>query len=94
MVAVYSFCLFGGYMEKKNKRLLIDEELFRMMYQYFFYGREDLRDEICNSLEEKMNERVDRDLFTKSITAGTEEERKAYRIAYHNRKGTPKDFRY
>lgn len=30
-------------MEKKNKKMMIDEDLFRMLYQYFIYDREDLK---------------------------------------------------
>ena len=29
-------------MEKKNKKMMIDEDLFRMMYQYFIYDREEV----------------------------------------------------
>ena len=41
-------------MEKKNKKMMIDEDLFRMMYQYFIYDREDLRQEISEGLVEKI----------------------------------------
>lgn len=88
------FCLIGGKMEKKNKKMMIDEDLFRMMYQYFIYDREDLREEISEGLVEKMNRIIIRDLYTKSLTAGTDEERDSNRIAYLNRKGIPEDFRW
>ena len=84
------FCLIGGKMEKKNKKMMIDEDLFRMMYQYFIYDREVLREEICEGL----NRIIIRDLYTKSLTAGTDEERESNRIAYLNRKGIPEDFRW
>lgn len=80
-------------MEKKNKKMMIDEDLFRMMYQYFIYGREDLRQEICKGLVEKMDRLIDRDLYTKSLTASTDEERESNRVAYLNRKRIPEDFR-
>ena len=48
-------------MEKKNKKMMIDEDLFRMMYQYFIYDREDLRQEISEGLVEKMDRLIDRD---------------------------------
>ncbi|WP_370750443.1 complexin-2 [Eubacterium sp.] len=81
-------------MEKKNKKMMIDEELFRMLYQYFIYDREDLRGEIRKGLVEKMARLIDRDFYTKSLTADTDEERENNRIAYLNRKGIPEDFRW
>ena len=81
-------------MEKKNKKMMIDEDLFRMMYQYFIYDREDLRQEISEGLVEKMDRLIDRDLYTTSLTAGTDEERESNRIAYLNRKGIPEEFRW
>lgn len=81
-------------MEKKNKKMMIDEDLFRMMYQYFIYDREDLREEISEGLVEKMDRLITRDLYTKSLTVGTDEERESNRIAYLNRKGIPEDFRW
>lgn len=30
----------------ENKKMMIDEDLFRMLYQYFIFEREDLREEI------------------------------------------------
>ena len=81
-------------MEKKNKKMMIDEDLFRMMYQYFIYDREDLREEISEGLVEKMNRLIIRDLYTKSLTADTDEERESSRVAYLNRKEIPEDFRW
>ena len=81
-------------MEKKNKKMMIDEDLFRMMYQYFIYDREDLREEISEGLVEKMDRLITRDLYTKSLTTGTDEERESNRVAYLNRKGIPEEFRW
>lgn len=81
-------------MEKKNKKMMIDEDLFRMLYQYFIYDREDLREEISEGLVEKMDRLINRDLYTKSLTAGTDEERESNRVAYLNRKGIPEEFRW
>ena len=81
-------------MEKKNKKMMIDEDLFRMMYQYFIYDREDLRQEISEGLVEKMDRLIDRDLYTKSLPASTDEESESNRIAYLNRKGIPEEFRW
>lgn len=81
-------------MEKKNKKMMIDEDLFRMLYQYFIYDREDLREEISEGLVEKMDRLITRDLYTKSLIAGTYEERESNRVAYLNRKGIPEDFRW
>lgn len=74
--------------------MMIDEDLFRMMYQYFIYDREDLREEISEGLVEKMNRLIIRDLYTKSLTADTDEERESSRVAYLNRKEIPEDFRW
>lgn len=81
-------------MEKKNKKMMIDEDLFRMLYQYFIYGREDLREEISEGLVEKMDRLITRNLYTKSLIAGTDEERETSRIAYLNRKGIPENLRW
>ena len=81
-------------MEKKNKKMMIDEDLFRMLYQYFIYDREDLREEISEGLVEKMDRLITRDLYTKILIAGTDEERESNRVAYLNRKGIPEDFRW
>ena len=81
-------------MEKKNKKMMIDEDVFRMLYQYFIYGREDLREEISEGLVEKMDRLITRDLYTKSLIAGTDEERETSRIAYLNRKGIPENLRW
>ena len=78
----------------ENKRIMISEDLFRMIYQYFLCNRVDLHEDICNGLIEKMEKRIDRDLYTKSLTADTDEEKEASRIAYLNRKGIPEDFRW
>lgn len=74
--------------------MMIDEDLFRMLYQYFIYGREDLREEISEGLVEKMDRLITRDLYTKSLIAGTDEERETSRIAYLNRKGIPENLRW
>lgn len=81
-------------MEKKNKKMMIDEDLFRMLYQYFIYGREDLREEISEGLVEKMDRLITRNLYTKSLIAGTDEERETSRIAYLNRKGIPENLHW
>ena len=78
----------------ENKRIIISEDLFRMIYQYFLCNRSDLREDICNGLVEKMEKRIDRDLYTKSLTAITDEEKEANRKAYLDRKGIPEDFRW
>ena len=86
--------MFTIWVEKKNKKMMIDEDLFRMLYQYFIYGREDLREEISEGLVEKMDRLITRDLYTKSLIAGTDEERETSRIAYLNRKGIPENLRW
>ena len=53
-----------------------------------------MSEEISEGLVEKMDRLITIDLYTKSLIAGTDEERETSRIAYLNRKGIPEDFRW
>ena len=53
-----------------------------------------MREEISEGLVEKMDRLITRDLYTKSLIAGTDEERETSRIAYLNRKGIPENLRW
>ena len=51
-------------------------------------------EEVKNGLEQKMNAMVERELYTRSKTAPTEEEREKARQEYLDRRGIPEDFRW
>ena len=51
-------------------------------------------DEICKGLEEKMDHLVNRQLYTQSKTAATEEEREKARKGYLDKKGIQENFRW
>lgn len=76
------------------KGIMIPPSLFFMLYSYFIHGDESWRDRIMEKLERKMNKIIDHDLYSKSKTAATAEEREAARKEYLNRIGVPDDFRY
>ena len=45
-------------MYEKVKQIKIDEDLFRMIYQYFIYGREDETELIKAGLKDKMDKMI------------------------------------
>ena len=51
-------------------------------------------EDVKKGLEQKMNTMVERELYTKSKTAPTEEEREKARQEYLNRRGIQADFRW
>ena len=62
-------------MDEKVKQIKIDEDLFRMIYQYFIYGREDETELIKAGLKDKMDKMILRNIYTESKTAESVEER-------------------
>lgn len=81
-------------MVEKVKQIKIDEDLFRMIYQYFIYGREDETELIKAGLKDKMDKMILRNIYTESKTAESVEERKNARKDYLDRKEIPEDFRW
>lgn len=61
-------------MDEKVKQIKIDEDLFRMIYQYFIYGREDEIELIKAGLKDKMDKMILRNIYTESKTAESVEE--------------------
>ena len=53
-------------MVEKVKQIKIDEDLFRMIYQYFIYGREDETELIKAGLKDKMDKMILRNIYTES----------------------------
>lgn len=81
-------------MVEKVKQIKIDEDLFRMIYQYFIYGREDETELIKAGLKDKMEKMIMRKIYTESKTAESAEERKKARKDYLDRKEIPENFRW
>ena len=54
-------------MYEKVKQIKIDEDLFRMIYQYFIYGREDETELIKAGLKDKMDKMMLRNIYTERI---------------------------
>ena len=81
-------------MDEKVKQIKIDEDLFRMIYQYFIYGREYETELIKAGLKDKMDKMILRNIYTESKTAESVEERENARKDYLDRKEIPEDFRW
>lgn len=79
-------------MEIKNVQ--IPFTLFRQLVSYHLLDDYGCSDEICKGLEEKMDHLVNRQLYTQSKTAATEEEREKARKEYLDKKGIPENFRW
>mgnify|MGYP000098014706 FL=1 len=54
-------------MVEKVKQIKIDEDLFRMIYQYFIYGRKDETELIKAGLKDKMDKMILRNIYTERI---------------------------
>lgn len=74
------------------KNVQIPQELFMKLLRYHLL--DDDTEEVKNGLEQKMNAMVERELYTRSKTAPTEEEREKARQEYLDRRGIPEDFRW
>ena len=70
------------------KNVQIPQELFMKLLRYH------LLDDVKKGLEQKMNAMVERELYTKSKTAPSEEEREKARQEYLDRWGIQADFRW
>ena len=81
-------------MVEKIKQIKIDEDLFRMTYQYFIYGHKDETELIKAGLKDKMDKMILRNIYTESKTAESVEERENARKNYLDRKEIPEVFRW
>ena len=72
----------------------IPQELFMKLLRYHLLDDDSCTEEVKNGLEQKMNAMVERELYTRSKTAPTEEEREKARQEYLDRRGIPEDFRW
>lgn len=78
----------------KMKNVQISFDLFRQLVSYHLMEDQSCSEEICKGLMEKMDRMANRQLYTKSKTAPTEEEREKCRQEYLDRRGMPDSFRW
>ena len=76
------------------KQVQIPQELFVQLIHYHLMEDDSYMDEIKIGLEKKLDALVLRELYGKSKTALTEEEREKARQEYLDRRGIPDRFRW
>ena len=76
------------------KQVQIPQELFVLLIHYHLMEDDSNVDEIRIGLERKLSAMVLRELYGKSKTALTEEEREKARQEYLDRRGIPNSFRW
>lgn len=76
------------------KNIQISQELFIKLVGFHLLDRLEDEEYIKQSLEEKVNSMVKRELYTKSKTSPTEEEREKYRKEYLDKIGMYSDCRW
>ena len=76
------------------KNVQISQELFMQLLRFHLMEDADCETEIKQELEKKLDKMVMRDLYGKSKTAPTEEEREQARKEYLDRRGVPESFRW
>jgi len=79
-----------------RKYIQLPIELFGNLVKFHLLEMEDEETRACivRGLNEKMDRIQDHDLYTTYKTSESEEERKAAREEYLDRKGVPESFRY
>lgn len=78
----------------QNKSVQIPNELFFQLLQYFLMDNYDGEEIIRLGLEKKLDAMMNREVYSKSKTAPTEEERERFRQEYLDRKGMQESFRW
>lgn len=78
----------------RMKNVQISQELFMQLLRFHLVEDESCEKEIKQELEKKLDRMVMRDLFGKSKTAPTKEEREQARKKYLDRRGVPESFRW
>ena len=76
------------------RNVQISQELFMQLLRFYLMEDESCEKEIKQELEKKLDRMVMRDLFGKSKTASTKEEREQARKEYLDRRGVPESFRW
>ena len=76
------------------RNVQIPQELFMQLLRFHLIEDESCEKEIKKELEKKLDKMVMRDLFGKSKTARTKEEREQARKEYLDRRGVSESFRW
>ena len=76
------------------KNVQIPKQIFMKLNLNHLLEYNSCADDVKKGLEQKMNTMVERELYTKSKTAPTEEEREKARQEYLDRRGIQADFRW
>ena len=72
----------------------ISQELFMQLLRFHLVEDGSCEKEIKQGLEKKLDAMVNREVYSKSKTAPTEEEREKFRQEYLDRRGLPENFRW
>ena len=72
----------------------ISQELFMQLLRFHLVEDGSCEKEIKQGLEKKLDAMVNREVYSKSKTAPTEEEREKFRKEYLDRRGIPENFRW
>lgn len=76
------------------KNIQIPQELFMKLLRYHLLDDDNCAADVKKGLEQKMNAMAERELYTKSKTVPSEEEREKARQEYLDRRGIQSDFRW
>ena len=76
------------------KNVQVPQQLFMKLLRYHLLDDDSCTEDVKKGLEQKMNTMVERELYTKSKTAPTEEEREKARQEYLDTRGIQADFRW
>ena len=76
------------------KNVQVPQQLFMKLLRYHLLDDDSCTEDVKKGLEQKMDTMVERELYTKSKTAPTEEEREKARQEYLDRRGIQADFRW
>ena len=76
------------------KNVQIPQELFMKLLRYHLLDDDSCTEDVKKGLEQKMKTMVERELYTKSTAAPTEEEREGARQEYLDTRGIQADFRW
>ena len=76
------------------RNVQISYDLFKALLMFLLVQEYDYEEDIKKGLQEKLDALVRRELYSKSKTALTAEEREKARIEYLDIKGVPESFRW
>ena len=76
------------------KQVQVPQELFVQLIHYHLMEDNSHEGEIKIGLEKKLDAMVNREVYSKSKTAPTEEEREKFRQEYLDRREIPENFRW